>query len=587
MKINMGKTKKPQNAVWKDTNKYPFAIQYQYPLSIRNRCLFFWASTLKGWKAVINLAGRLTEDNRICVVYLYGESNLEIVKRHIEKLNNQKLIVLWADYISHEDMECINKGIESINALKKLGVKSEEDLAICEIFFYDFKSKIHDILRMHSEHEEPIEKAKATNENIVRQIKEKGFLNVESGKSISAKDDEHIQSLLKEINSIYSYGAEADTDVEYAYKMLHFEKWCEVGISGDYGTLSKLGVDYKDDTAEYIQLSLFDTTSYGVKEFVRCFQEICDRDMEKNGFVDLRTVFREMKKPPFGLYKCNYYGLCIGIALRKYSRGYYKSGNLITHYTEDILFPVEAKYIMDSFEMKRPVSSYIYTQSPEQIKLAEKILEIFQTNRKTNCMCLENVLTYARSWFQDNVFYDTVQRTIPKLFEILNLWEPCVCSRVTEKYAEWLTDEKVQQIKEDIKHIDQKFLNGLKEKYGATRAELYRKSQYVKGGAIGWLHSVEMVNERVDRYMKETVCRECGETIRNSYDVFDDDYFRGNKGKFAKLTKQNVINLNKKFLGRYQTEFFCLRCLCEELGLTEWEIYEKMQEFKEQGCELF
>lgn len=579
----MRKNKKPQNAVWKDTNKYPFALQYQYPLSVRNRCLFFWASTLKGWKAVLNLAERLTEDNRICIVYLYGEAKRDIVERHIEKLNNPKLIVLWADYISLEDMQCVNKGIESINIIKKWGEKSKENLEMGEIFSFDYKSRIHDFFPSHMEHAKAIEKGKAANENIIRQIKEKGFLDANSSMPISAEDNTHIHDILNEIKILYQYGGESDTDVEYAYKMIHFEKWCKSGIDGDYNDLAKLGVDYKDDTAEYVQLSLFDNTSWGIKEFVRRFQEICDYEIEENGFVDLKMVFQEMQKPPFGLYKCNYYGLCVGIALRKYSKGYYKSGGLITHYTEDIPFPVEAKYIIDSFEMKHPVPSYIYMQSEEQIRLAEKILEIFPASWETNCVCLENVLTNARSWFCENVMYDTVQRTVPELFEIINLWEPCVCSKVTEKYAEWLTDERVQQIKENIKHIDEEFLNVLREKYGAEKAELYRKSQAVKGGAIGWLHSVEMVDERVDRYMKETVCRECGAVIHNYNQVCEN----GVQGKHARLTKKNIINLNKKLLGRYQTEFFCLRCLCEELDCTEWYLYEKMQAFKEQGCTLF
>ncbi len=579
----MNKSQNLQNTVWKDTNKYPFALKYQYPLSIRNRCLFFWASTLKGWKAVLNLAGRLTENNRICIVYLYGEAKEELVLRHIKKLNNAQIVTLWANYISTEDMESVNNGIEHINIVKKWGAECKETLEIEEIFSFDYESRIHDWLPSHREYSEAIEKGKNANEKIIRQVKEKGFLEPNSGKTISAKDDAHIQGLLKEMRSIYTCGAESDTDIEYAYKMLHFEKWCKSGIEGDYSILEKLGVDYEDDTAEYVQLSLFDNTSWGIKEFVRQFREICDCEIGKNGFVDLRMVFQEMQKPPFGLYKCNYYGLCVGIALRKYSRGYYKSGNLITHYTDNIFFSVEAKYIIDSFEMKRPVSSYIYTQSAEQVRLAEKILEIFPANWKTNCICLENVLTNARSWFCENVLYDTVQRTIPELFELINLWEPCVCSKVTEKYAEWLTDERIQQIKEDIKHIDEKFLDGLREKYGEEKAEFYKKSHIVKGGAIGWLHSVEMVDEGVEKYMKETVCRECGAVIHNYNEVYEN----GVEGKHARLTKQNIINLNKKFLGRYQTEFFCLRCLCEELGYTEWQLYEKMQDFKIQGCALF
>lgn len=568
---------------WKDTNKYPYAIQYAYPLSIRNRCLFFWASTLKGWKAVVNLAGRLTENNRICIVYLYGEAKAELVYRHLNRINNPKVVVLWADYISVADMESVNKGIESINIVKKWGAKSKEVLDIQDIFSFDYKSQVHDWFSSHMEYAQAIEKGKLINDGIYHKIKKKGFLNVNQGTIIPAEDNLHIQSLLHIIKNIYPYGAESDTDNEYAYKMLHFEKWCKMGFDGDYSTLKKLGIDYNDDVTEYVQLSLFDNTSLGVKEFVRRFQETCDCEIEKNGFVDLRMVFQEMQEQPFGLYKCNYYGLCIGIALKKYGRGYYKSGNLISHYTENVSLPTEAKYIIDSFEMRHPVPSYIYTQSPMQIELAAKIEKLFPADWETGCLCLENVLTNARSWISHNILYDTMQRTIPELFEIINLWEPLVCSNITEKYAKWLTDEKVEEIKKQLKHIDENFLQILEKKYGKEKTRLYEKSHVIKGGAVGWLHTVEMVDEGVKRYMKETICRECGAVIHDYNEVYENGF----KGKYARITKQNIINLNKKFFGRYQMDFFCLQCMCEELECTEWQIYEKMQNFKEQGCTLF
>lgn len=533
---------------------------------------------------MLNLADRLTESNRICIVYLYGEAKEELIQRHVTKLNNSKIIVLWAGYISSEDIERVNKGIENINIVKKWGYpKNKEDLEIDEIFCFDYKSEIHDWLESHRELAEGIETGKRANENIIFQTMQNGYAIVGRNRIISAKENEHIWCLLKEIRNIYPSGAESDTDTEYAYKVLHFEKWCKAGMERDYGKLDKLGIHYEDGSMEYMQLSLFDNTSLGVKEFVQEFQSICDDEIVRNGYVDLRMVFRQMQEAPFGLYKCNYYGLCIGIALQKYSKGYYKSGNLITYYTENVSFPAEAKYIMGSFEETHPSESYIYTQSKTQIELAEKILKIFPRDWKIDCLCLENVLTNARSWFCNNVLYDTVQRSFPELFEIINLWEPCVCSTVTEKYAKWLTDEKVELIKEGIKHIDENFLIMLSEKYGPEKAELYRKSQGVKGGAVGWLHSRDFVDERVESYMKKTVCRECGAVIHDYNEVYEDGF----RGKHARITKNNIVNLNKKLLGRYQTEFFCLQCLCEEFDCTEWEMYEKMQSFKEQGCELF
>lgn len=582
----MAKRAEKKPPVWKDTDKYPFSIQYSYPLAIRNRCLFFWATTLKGWKSVINLADRLKEPNRICVVYLFGTAKQEIVFRHINKINNPKVVVLWACYIEPEQIECVMNGADTIELIvKKWGLIDLKGVEIDERNPYEGNSIEDSLNEIHVKQITAIKDGRKALSEIQEQIMENGYINLsENCKAVSADAEKHIMDLFGIIQKIYPCGIEADTKQEYAYKLLHFEKWCTNGIDGKTSDLQKLGVNY-DDYSQPVQLSLFDNTSWGIVEFVKEFRNVCDMEISRNGFVDLTMVFKRMQEPPFGMYQCNYYGLCIGIALQKYKAGYYVSGNLTTSKSENVIWSVNAKYIFDGFGMKRANPVYIYTQSKNQIKLAESLYQIFEPKWEVKVMCLENVLTVARSWFNDNVMYDTVQRTIPELYEILSLWEPCVCSNITEKYAEWLTEEKVEQIKRDIRNIDRNFLQMLSDKYGAEMSALYAKSQGIKGGAVGWLHSVEMVDERVEKYMKkETVCRECGAIIHSmGYEVYENGF----QGNHARLTKQNIIGLNKKFLGRYQNEYFCLNCLCEFLDTDEWTLYQKMLNFKEQGCELF
>lgn len=579
----MAKKRQNKPAVWRDTNKYPFAPQYNYPLAIRNRCLFFWVTTLKSWKAIINLADRLTEPNRLCVVYLFGAGNQEIISRHIQKMNNPKVIVLWADYIETDEIETVMIGAEKIKIAVMnwgLGKKAEFD----ERNPYSEETIEERIRKVQATPVSEIPNGRKTLRQIKEKIAQNGYKNLaEDMRVVRSDENGHLQDLFRIIQQIYRSGAETDTKEEYAYKMLHFEKWCDSGIKRQTNRLEKLGV-YYEDNSEPVQLSLFDMTSWGVVEFTNEFRNICDREIQKNGFADLGMVLQVMKSPPYGMYQCNYYGLCIGIALQKYVTGYYISGNLITQKTENFDFPPNIKYIFDSYGKMRAKPFYIYTQSESQIKLAENIQKIFESKCKIEPLCLENALTGARSWFSDNIMYDTVQRTIPELFEILSLWEPEVCSNTTEKYAEWLTEERVGQIKRDICNIDSNFLQMLSDKYGSEMSALYAKSQGMKGGAVGWLHDVDMVDERVENYMKkETVCRECGAIIHNIYDVYEN----GISGSHAKLSKQDIIGLNKKMLGRYQNEYFCLNCLCEYLDTDEWALYQKMLDFKEQGCTLF
>ena len=52
------------------------------------------------------------------------------------------------------------------------------------------------------------------------------------------------------------------------------------------------------------------------------------------------------------------------------------------------------------------------------------------------------------------------------------------------------------------------------------------------------------------------------------------------------LTKDE-IGICKKLLGLETSMFYCLPCLADYLTVTEQDIEDKIQEFKEEGCKLF
>lgn len=415
-----------------------------------------------------------------------------------------------------------------------------------------------------------------------------GYKNLsEDMRIVRADETGHLQDLMGIIKNLYPCGAESDAQEEYAYKLVHFEKWCKAGIEKQTDKLEKLGVYYKDNSA-FVQLTLFDNTSWGIVEFVRAFRDICDREIQQNGYVDLGAVFQCMKNPPYGLYECNYYGLCVGIALQKYVR-YYLGILIHTEIANSDNLSKQVKFILDGSRQAARHPTYIYTQSEKQIKLVEILMGIFEIKNNIGVICLENVLPHVTHWITDNVHYDTIERLIPEMFEIVNLSKPDVLSNATERFTDWLTDEKIAEVKRDIRRIDENFLNLLTDKYGERMTGLYWKSQNFKGGARGWLHSMKFVDEGVENYMsKETVCRECGAIIPYiGYDVYKNSNHEFDGFTHNRFTKQNIINLNKKMLGRYQNEYFCLYCLCEVLDVDEMTLYQKMRSFKEQGCTLF
>lgn len=52
------------------------------------------------------------------------------------------------------------------------------------------------------------------------------------------------------------------------------------------------------------------------------------------------------------------------------------------------------------------------------------------------------------------------------------------------------------------------------------------------------------------------------------------------------LTKDE-IGITKKLLGKNEKKMYCLSCLANHLEVTEEELIDKIEEFKEEGCTLF
>lgn len=49
----------------------------------------------------------------------------------------------------------------------------------------------------------------------------------------------------------------------------------------------------------------------------------------------------------------------------------------------------------------------------------------------------------------------------------------------------------------------------------------------------------------------------------------------------------NEIGLTKKLISRKALEFLCMDCLASYLGTTREILEEKIEQFKEEGCDLF
>lgn len=50
---------------------------------------------------------------------------------------------------------------------------------------------------------------------------------------------------------------------------------------------------------------------------------------------------------------------------------------------------------------------------------------------------------------------------------------------------------------------------------------------------------------------------------------------------------KDTVGINKKLLGKNISNFYCMECLADYLECSVEDLYEKIEEFKEEGCTLF
>ena len=51
--------------------------------------------------------------------------------------------------------------------------------------------------------------------------------------------------------------------------------------------------------------------------------------------------------------------------------------------------------------------------------------------------------------------------------------------------------------------------------------------------------------------------------------------------------EKDVIALNKKLFNKNVKQFYCLSCMAAVLEVTEEDLLDKIEEFKEEGCTMF
>lgn len=53
------------------------------------------------------------------------------------------------------------------------------------------------------------------------------------------------------------------------------------------------------------------------------------------------------------------------------------------------------------------------------------------------------------------------------------------------------------------------------------------------------------------------------------------------------IIDKDTIGINKKLLGKETKRYHCMDCLADFLSCTVQDLFDKIEEFKDEGCDLF
>lgn len=101
---------------WKET-RFPFSIEYDFSLFVRNRCVFFHCLS-RNIRKMINYAARISNSYQICVIYVYGAVKTITVQNFLDKAPNN-IMCLIASAVTAEDVEALDKHRQWLDKLKK------------------------------------------------------------------------------------------------------------------------------------------------------------------------------------------------------------------------------------------------------------------------------------------------------------------------------------------------------------------------------------------------------------------------------------------------------------------------------------
>lgn len=556
---------------WKPTAE-PWVIDREFSTFVKNRCIFFHARAAK-WRKMFNFAAKFVAPNRIVVLYIYGAIKRPTMEKMLNSVPHQLLVIVLpinSNDLADYDAGCLTErliagwGLSEEAVRYNLAEAQEKAKGVEDSVLSDYISDLRHHIGRLDMRQSAIEH--------IRQDQHSYATMLSNFTAERILQDDHNAELLSIICDIYPCGVEANAPTEAGAKILLIKRLVHCAFERNVSDAVMQCVGDLDRT----QISFFQRDNSGAVQLLEDMQTYCTAEIQKRGCFSLRALMQMLAAPPYGYYDCNYYAYLRARILTQYAREPY----MVFLGVAAFCFGVEA----DSEMWLRSPSGVIFMEGEKQARMCEALSELFPIERlpfeRTGGVFSK--VSFAREWISNHI--ETPLACADQRWgEILCADGEQWCDRTfCERYYDFLTD--IPSRRREVETIDHIF----DDKYPADKLRLFYRYYHIRGGAVGWLWSAEEFTKRMEKYMENCVCRECGREIDG--DRFKDGTVyvtQGTDGQVLKFTKKDTIGLNKKMLGRYQEEFFCIPCLCEILDTNADRLHEKIHAFKMQGCELF
>lgn len=402
-------TKNTKRIEYKETKVFDLFPDFNYSRRQRQRVILFHAYA-KNVRKIINYAIHFDAPNKICLVYIVGEPNPDLVMKTLEASGcSDRICVLTAPF-------------------------TKENHSLCDAF-YELRDKlIHrneydpESVNYTQEKLDRIDNAKREYEaGTLSSIESEYYLTCVHEKDIIDRFRELYQRRMDIFGKFTLYRANHDP-VSYSPNDLDslieqvFPKGTEAlgvnDLSSVSPALAERGINHVINGQDDKRLGyVVDDHTPLVKEIKR----FINKEFEAKGYCSLKDLANDLINPPFGTFLCAYTASCLTYALKSYAnRTMLFTDSIRTYHTNDEIETILFWMLADNKSLSarnREERTFLYIESRPHKIVKKMIHEVFNVPMKVPSI---NMIAEARSRLQKKYRYP-MSAVDDRLYQLLDI----------------------------------------------------------------------------------------------------------------------------------------------------------------------